>query len=271
MDSDDKKNILFRRLLLSKQLYSHGLEHSNKSGALNKMIAVHNFHNSIEVALRSIIIYYEIRPEKTLNIDFENMLNEVDNHLKAQNLKLPYRQDIRNLNQLRNLVQHHAVEPESSTMDEWRVFTKRFLEKICDEYFHLKFESLSSLDMIDDNSLKEILQLSLEKLHESKMAKSLELSKLAFHWASDAIWKLLPQKSFLDNVNVNIPSISSKDENLIEKILYKLETKFDEIEYYSALLSSGINIFDLKKFESITPLVGSMLINGLQSLGVNLL
>jgi hypothetical protein len=121
--TDEKDKVNFRRLLLAKQLYLHGLDHSKKAGALNKMIAVHNFHNAIEIALRAIILYYEIRAEKQLNIEFEVMLSDIDNHqdFKDQGIKLPYRQDLRNLNQLRNLVQHHALEPEDSSMEDWRV------------------------------------------------------------------------------------------------------------------------------------------------------
>jgi len=143
--SEDQKTIIYRRLILSKQLYLHGLEHSNTSGDLNKMIAIHNFHNAIEISLRSIILAYEIRAEKQLNIDFETMLNEIDNYnkFKEKEMKLPYRQELRNLNQLRNMVQHHAVIPESSTMDDWRVFTKRFLSKAFEQYFNNEFDKIS--------------------------------------------------------------------------------------------------------------------------------
>jgi hypothetical protein len=75
------------------------------------MLAVHSFHNSIEITLRAIILRYEIRPEKEMNIDFESMLSEIDSRFRSEGEKLSYRQEIRNLNQTRNFVQHHAHEP----------------------------------------------------------------------------------------------------------------------------------------------------------------
>ena len=109
-------SVTFNRLLLAKQLYLHAFDHSNKAGAINKMISVHDFHNAIEIALRAIFLQYEIRAERQLNITFEAMLNEIDNYpqFKSQGIKLPYRQELRSLNQLRNLVQHHAAEPPSA-------------------------------------------------------------------------------------------------------------------------------------------------------------
>jgi hypothetical protein len=248
--TENKEDVSFRRLLTAKQMYLHGLEHSNKYGALNKMIAVHNFHNSIEIVLRSIMLHYEIRPERQLNIEFENMLNEIDNFFKDRQLRLPYRQEVRNLNQWRNLVQHHATEPESSTMDEWKVFTKRFLMKVCEEYFDLSFESLSPLELVEDPGLKEILKLSLEKCRELKFAKSLELSKIAFKLASEAIRSFLPYTSSFD-----IPRELEDYSKTIEKIYSQLEDEFDKVHYYSALLSSGINIVDFNKFDLKTPCV----------------
>ena len=158
----ERKNTTFRRLLLAKQLYIHGLEHANKFGALNKMIAVHNLHNALEIVLRSILLHYEIRAEKQLNIEFETMLNEIDGFedFKKKGKKLPYRQELRNLNQLRNLVQHHAYEPESSSMEEWKVFSRRFLEIAFKEYFQVDFNSVSSIDLIDDELLRAILTLA---------------------------------------------------------------------------------------------------------------
>ncbi len=49
--NDDKKEkkAIFRRLLLSKELYLHGLGHSYSDSSLDKMISVHDFHNALEV------------------------------------------------------------------------------------------------------------------------------------------------------------------------------------------------------------------------------
>jgi len=103
--NDEKARTTFRRLLLAKQLFLHGIDHSEKAGSLNKMIAIHNLHNAVEIVLRAIFLHFEIRPEKELNIGFENMLAEIDRYsdFKSQDIKLPYRQEMRNLNKYATL------------------------------------------------------------------------------------------------------------------------------------------------------------------------
>ena len=251
--TDEKEQAAFRRLLLAKQLYLHGFDHSNRAGPLDKMIAVHNFHNAIEIVLRAIFLHYEIRPEKELNIEFEVMLNEIDKHFKTQGMKLPYRQDLRNLNKLRNLVQHHAVEPSSATMDDWRVFTRRFLERTCQEYFGLEFDNLSPLEMIDDEVLRDLLKMSLLGIEENDLKKSLKFAKIAFQLASEAVWSFLPDEGFLSSffITSHISDLLRE----LEQPFNMLAQKARQAEYHAALLSSGVSLIDYKRFESSTPTV----------------
>ena len=253
--SEQRAHLTFRRLLLAKQLYEHGLDHSNKAGPLNNMIGVHNFHNAIEIVLRGIFLHYEIRADKQLNIEFETMLNEIDRHeaFRDKGIRLPYRQELRILNQVRNALQHHAVEPAPSAMEDYRVFTRRFLEQACQVYFEVEFDSLSQLDMIEDAELRELLRLSLLSIEEHKFGKSLALSKLAFEWASMAVWSFLPRKDFhIFRLLATRPSAQFRD---YEKCLKTLANDVRNAEYYAALLSTGVSAVDYRRFESSTPWV----------------
>lgn len=244
---DERKRATFRRLLLAKQLYLHGLDHSNRVDALNKMIAVHNFHNAIEITLRAIFLHYDIRPEKQLNIDFESMLNQIDSEqvFKDRDIALPYRREVRNLNELRNLVQHHAVEPASSTMDDWRVFTRRFLKRVCEAYFELDFDSLSPLDMVGDAQLREVLKLAGSSARMQDFGQSLTLTKIAFELSSKAILAFLPEDKIQSQFVAGMGFVEFKE---INEVLGKAT-------YYAALLSSGVNLVDYKRFVSCTPYV----------------
>jgi hypothetical protein len=250
--TDEKEQAAFRRLLLAKQLYLHGFDHSNRAGPLDKMIAVHNFHNAIEIVLRAIFLHYEIRPEKELNIEFEVMLNEIDKHFKTQEMKLPYRQDLRNLNQLRNLVQHHAVEPSSATMDDWRVFTRRFLERTCQEYFGLEFDNLSPLEMIDDEVLKDLLRLSLSFIGEGDFKNSLLLAKSTFRTVAVSIFRVFPDEVFFSSLYTSV-FISRFPESDLKNALQMLDKKSDQAEYHAIVLSSGVSLADYKRFTSSPP------------------
>jgi len=290
--NDEKAIVASRRLLLSKQLYLHGLDHSAKAGALNKMIAIHNFHNAIEIALRAISLHYEIRAEKQLNIEFEVMLNEIDHHkdLRERGIRLPYRQELRNLNQLRNLVQHHAVEPESATMDDWRVFSRRFLARVCQEYFGLDFDSLSSVDMVHHSVFRDMLRTSLSCIQGGdvkSIAKGVIIAKLVFQWSGLALLDFLPEEeqeavhaAMTHTDHDEIPSdeavqtvVSLLPEEL-SKIVhselfrrgFQLPTNTNRTAeralYYSVLISSGVSLTDYRRFELSTPSSVDCMVNG---------
>lgn len=249
--AEDKAYAVFRRLLLAKQLYKHGLEHSNYGGALNKMIAVHNFHNAIEIILKAIMLHYDIKSENQLDIKFGEMIKAINKHslFQEKDITLPYRQEISTLNQYRNLVQHHGFEPESNSMDSWRVYTRDFLIQSCQNYFKRSFDDLSPVDLIEDWQLKALLRLSFSVLDENNMAKSAMLSKIAFEWARKAIFGTLPEE---DRTYLVVPSDCKIRRNIIN-VFKKIDEKANDTLYFSALLSSGIKLVDYKRFRTITP------------------
>lgn len=282
--NDDKARATFRRLLLAKQLFLHGVDHSEKAGPLNKMIAIHNLHNAIEIVLRTIFLHFEIRAEKELNIGFENMLKEIDGHtcFKDQGVKLPYRQEMRNLNQIRNLVQHHATEPASSTIEESRVFTRRFLIRTYQKYFGCDFETISMISMIEDEQLRDLFELSSSEITAGNFKKALTLAEAAFYWANEAISEVLPEPSwhigrfdelqdFSDNLENRFNNIGEPNDgsfrfsrmNMYGESFPELK-RFEErlgdslkhiqnrATFYSALLASGVDIVDLKRFRDCT-------------------
>lgn len=233
-------NSVVRRLLLAKQLYLHGLDHSRKLGALNAMIAVHNFHNAIEIVLRAIMLKYEIRAEKKMNIDFETMLNEIDKNktLVAEGKQIAYRQELRSLNQLRNLVQHHAIEPPTSQMEDWRVFTHRFMERAYSEYFGQDFEAITVTSLIDDAQFRALLELAQSNLHEGKPQLSVILAKLVFEWAQVAVFGHLPPNRYWSTSNKS-PEIEG------------LANQIGELARDVGLLSAGVNLLDYQKLTSV--------------------
>jgi hypothetical protein len=241
--------IISRRLLLAKEFYSHALDRSLNAGALGKMIAVHNFHVAIEITLKSILLHYEIRTEKTLNIDFDSMLSEIDNHFKTAKKKLPYRQEIRNLNQLRNLVQHHAMEPEASTMEDWKIFTKRFLQKTYEDYFGASFDKISRIYFIQDSLIQQLLNRADTEVQNYDFEKAVFYITGAFEYASSSISAFLPH----EGLNSSFFVTSHLDIREIREAFNKTFSRIRESEHLTAILGSGVSLADLKRFETVTP------------------
>lgn len=255
--------VVSRRLLLAKEFFLHALDRSLSEDDLEKMIAIHNFHISIEILLKAILIHYDIRTEKTLNIDFETMLNEIDCHFKSKKKKLRYRQEMRNLNHMRNLVQHHAMEPASSSMEECRVFSKKFLETAYEEYFYISFDNISRVTFITDSLLRSLLQFASETISDKDHEISLRYTALAFECAATSIARLLPYEGFRSSSNYPSIHVSSREFNrdfhdFNRGLQRAIESIYDSIrssKHFAAILGSGISLGELKRFESIKPIV----------------
>lgn len=245
----ENKTVAHRQLLISKKLFLHGLEHSNEVGDLNKIIAVHNFHNAIEIALKAIVFACEIKTGVS-QFNFEKLLEIIDDYkeFKDRNLKLPYRNDLSVLNKTRNLVQHNGIEPERSTMEKWRVISRNFLVSIFDEYFECSFDELSSITLINDARLRNILEIALTKLSEKNWFESAAMSRLAFSWASADILDSLPDER--TDYHFDVPG---NNNSRVRINLNEIGDRIRSVEQLVAITSSGVTLKDYKKLRTSAP------------------
>lgn len=239
-----QSNLTARRLVLAKQLYLHGLEHSKQLDAINKMIAVHNFHNAIEIVLRAVISQFDINSQAD-ELGFMALVRAIKNHpeFKQQGKRLKDIANLDKLNKLRTLVQHDASEPPTGTMEQWRVLTAQFLEDASQTYFGIAFDGLSPLDFISDELIRDSLKLSLDHLRSGNLRQSIRLSKATFQLAEAALIEFLPSHGI----------IPTTDDGYTRALLESVQEHSREAKYFAILLWSGVNPIDLKRLESITP------------------
>lgn len=244
--------IVIRRLLLSKEFYFNAVCESELASELERMMAVHNFHIAIEILIKTVLLHHEIRGEKTLNIDFETMLTEIDKHpeFKNKGIKVPYRQEIRNLNQYRNLVQHHAMVPERSVMDDFRVFTRRFIEKSMPLYFGVSFAEVSRFEFIYNPHLKKLASNAYAKMQAGELEESISLSAALFVYGSSSIIDFLPDEGFN---SAFFATSGLREFRHFTKAIEKTHDRIRDSEKFTALVASGLKLADIKRFKSKTP------------------
>jgi len=248
MSEVEKRAATHRRLLLAKELYLHGREHSSAAGAINKMIAVHSLHNAIEVTLRALLIHFDIRPEKPRNIDFDTMLKEIDGceEFKRRDLRLPLRPQIRKLNDLRNLVQHEAHEPETATMEEWRVHTREFLDLVFRDYFGESLDRISRVSLVADPRLRAVLEVAAHELEAGGWKTALIASKIAFEYAASGLKAThAPERRYIRVTYEH------------ERVLAPIAEAVNENAEYLGVLATGINLIDYMRFRS-TPVTAGL-------------
>lgn len=252
--SDPRGVVAYQRLLLCKRLYLHGIEHSRRGNALDKMVAVHHLHNAVEIALRAIFLHYEIRPEKQMNLDFESMMREIDQFEPFANsaLRLPYRQEMRNLNNVRNLVQHHGTEPADAAMDDWRVFSHRFLDRVFEDYFVVRLDDVSGISLVHDDRLRGFLERAERSLAEGDGTDTSRAAQVAFLYAMASVEQHYPVQTWASDSFIR-SDLRRLDFFEVTRILEKIYERIHQVEGYAAILATGVSPGDFNKLLRLPP------------------
>ncbi|MBN2208569.1 MAG: hypothetical protein JW759_04670 [Candidatus Coatesbacteria bacterium] len=181
----DKEALVKKRLLLAKMMYEHGRDHSEKPDPLSKMLAIHHFHNAVEITLKCVFDEFRVKTEKHLRrLGFEALWDEIDKHLRAKvTQELPWKRQMMVLNDQRNLVQHAASEPGSTVLMESNVNTKNFLVEVFRRYFEEDYETLNPRSLIHNDEVREALNIAAEYLKNGDRLESSAVSKMTY-WAA---------------------------------------------------------------------------------------
>lgn len=248
--------VVARRLMLAKQFYLNAVEQYRVPGSLNRLMAIHNFHIAVEIVLKAILIEHGIRSDKTLNVDFEQMLSDIDNHppFKASQTRLPLRQEMRNLNQQRNLAQHHVVEPHQTALEECRFFVHEFLAHSFTSYFGASFDSISRAELVSDDRLRALIKRAEESLRSGDFEDSVCASSAAFEYAAPALYDTLPEE---DRTSLLLfesrPGRNGVDLSGVRDVIRKTHDRVRASEMFAAKLASGISLAQLHTFAYSVP------------------
>lgn len=187
----DKNDMLFTQILLAKQLYDHGINHSNLGGAINNMIAIHNFHNTVEFILRTICDHFSVNFSG--DPSFNELIGKVGEVYKREiKEELPFKQQMKNLNKERNNVQHNGTPPSNEAVAKYRVFSYEFLSEVIEKVFELDFIELSLVNMISDEKIKSLLKISDTAIKEGDKLKAIAILKKTFEWGIGYLDTILP-------------------------------------------------------------------------------
>jgi len=187
-ENKDLNKVEINQLVIAKQLFLHGYEHGKKAGPIDKMIAIHNFHNSIEIILKTVL--YET-DTKIKDLNFDELIGEANKIYENKVRKeLPHKQKMKNLNHLRNQIQHSADIPSAENIDKYSINTRLVLEDVTLNFFGFEFDEISLIELIEDTTLKKILKQSTQLLN-SDMNRSMILITRALSFGISQIHNIL--------------------------------------------------------------------------------
>jgi hypothetical protein len=244
-----------KRLLLAKEFHLNACELAKKTDQLSRMMAVHNFHIGIEIILKAILLKYEIRAENALGISFDGLMADVDNHqeFRDKNKKLPYRQQISGLNRMRGLVQHHAKVPDPSDLEDYRLYTEKFLISVFREYFDTDFATVNRISFVEDTNLQKLLNRASEELAQAKFFASVCFSAATFEYARTSVAKAMQDMYTLSKSSSAIGRSKANFRGELKQAFEYALNKVAESERLAILLTSGITISNFRQFKQLTP------------------
>jgi hypothetical protein len=159
------------------------------------------------------------------------------------------RQQIANLNTVRNLVQHHAYEGVQRA-DELADVTLRFLEVAAREYFGVEFGELSVLSQISNAEVREFLEDAEEYMGAADYVRSTAASVIALRTAIRSVKKPYERDRFFSPFFV-ISRLGDRDTvtNAVERVVRHVNVLQDIIE----MVCLGVDYADYIRLRECAP------------------
>ena len=272
--------ILIQELLLIKQLYQHGVIHSQHPSDFSKYLSVLHFDNSVEACLKIIARKYAVLSSARQEFKFKDLWEEIDKKITPQSL--PLKTEMQGQHDLRNLAQHSGTIPSDSDIKKYDVFTKDFLEKAFILFLGYDFNKIYGSSLIKNTDLQLLLKLAEDNLDNNKWEESIiesakAMAKLELVLVEELrtipFWTIASQppqikinhigfslhgtveREIMDKLKENNEKIfteTNKAFNEIHKSLKEVTIKFDS---QLAILKLGVNYFEYNKFKKLGPII----------------
>lgn len=233
-----------KQLILARLLFDHAAEHRSHKTALGYVQAVAGYANAVELVLKAIADNKNVSPlRKYFNI--HDLLESLENKL-PNSQRLPRKQDIYELAEVRNLAMHHGTIPSETAVEKCHVFTLDFLRESLTRFFHKSFDDLDMIDYVRSEKVKELLKLSKTNLSSDDVFDSRIPAKLAFVIYSENLYKLFPANPGFQHFRADSKlfgfraqqELTTVDEAMIENIqdLHRyVSIEIEEVKAYLAL------------------------------------
>jgi len=231
-------------LIKANNFLKHAQRHALLKSDFDKMIAIHSLDNSIEYILRIIIKHLGIEEHHASNVNsivLTDLFNAVNSYIKnyttleGKNTSLPYRNEIGQIRNLRNNVQHGLILPVEE-LGYVMKYGNLFFEKVLKRIFCLLPNQISFSTLIDNPLVKPLLELAEIKIQDEKYLESIVASRDAFELA-----RFLYQDS--PHRTARFPALASLKRDFID-LYYYLSQIDDDI----FILSSKISMDEYRKF-----------------------
>lgn len=251
---------LIDRLVCSKYLMQRGKEVLDSESNFSAGLAVLNFQDAVELALRVIAEHHNVSLKE--NEAFNNIIDKIDKKVIGLGLnKVSNRVSLNQLNKTRVNFKHYAIRPESEDIKGLVKDVETFLINDINHYLGLDYSRLSLISLVKHIRSKNWLLRAEEYLEKEYYLESSACSRIAFEITK----KYNPYRSLwvdrtFDGIEHKLKRSRDSRRDLIE--LARLADKeVKNIKDHIDILFEGIDPYSYKKFIIHTPEVSLSMVN----------
>ena len=214
---------IFKRLLIIKDVFSHGEQHAYFDTKIDRRLAIISFHNSIELFLRCALNSKSTSNDKLDVMNFGKKIDEFKIKL-MKNKEVPYDLKIRDLNNFRNKIYHDYRIPTKEETEEFKVIARLFLEELTQKIFNLNFEDISlfDLDTVRNPFVRDAYIGGLDQFNAYKYDKSMIHFQKAFNEQFNSIYG--------DPINIKVNISDPDEDHAIDEIISSIDSLAFDIE-----------------------------------------
>jgi len=242
-----EKEIILKRLAIIKHLYKIGLEQSKQVETVASF-SILSFHDSIEMFLK---LLAEKKNIKSDNFNFLDYLTKIPT--------LTLKESMRNLNARRVNIKHKGILPSKTDIELSRVNTTDFFNQNVIAHFKIEFESISLIDLVEYDKVKEHLKISQDSLNSNKIDVSIENVALAFDvllnsYEENKIGNYRYSPFFFGkDLSFNSAFFMGIKDRKMSEFVDKVKDSLEAMQKAIKIMSLGIDYKKFVKFNLLTP------------------
>lgn len=170
-------------LVRARLLLAHAVSHAENPVGVDSLIAVHGLDNVVEFTLRLLSLHLDfevISGGKFPSSELAEMAGTLDRFLlENYAIHLPYITEIKTLRQVRNLVQHGAMDP-GADLRRSVTLVERFFSRVTTMVFGLESSELAISRIVRDRTVCGFLQEAEKALVERRYLDAVVACRDAF-------------------------------------------------------------------------------------------
>ncbi len=246
---------VIRRLAFIRYLYKVAYDQSKRPDPLCAA-SILTFHDAIELFLQLASEKVDVGKERISFMDYWDILLP-----QLPEGGLTQKESVRRLNRARVALKHHGNLPSSSDIEAFRATATNFFEENTSIVWNIRFNEVSLVELVKNESVNMNLKESEKLLHQQKMEEALGKAAIAFRQLIDEYGNTKRIEygyspfSFGEDFTFHSSFFMDVRDHRLSAFIDKVVSSIDQLSEALRILSWGIDYRRYVKFQLLTPMV----------------